>query len=276
MFALGSLAAVAVLLTVVLLALIADVAEVVASMQRDEQAMHEGLMLGIAVREQYIHEAHTLIERSDAHLEHHHTWVEEVARSAASLRDRVPRAERWRVERITATSTEIDESFRTRIVPAMQSGDLASVRTEHHRIDALVTRAAGDADAVAAVLEHRMHEEHIRAEATSRAAVVIAALGGLFALALAAYHGWRVRARVLRPLGELVEWTRVIASGRLPDAALEGDAEVLAVGVALRQLASDVREREARLVSSERMAVVGQPRMMPIGLFTSCATPAAS
>lgn len=256
--AMGSLAAVAVLISVVLLALIADVAAIVASMQRDEQAMHEGLMLGVAVREQYIHEAHTLIERNDTHLDHHHTWVEEVARSAALLHERVPQSERWRVQRIADTSTEIDEAFRTSVVPAMAAGDLARVRTEHHRIDALVTRAAGDADAVAAALEHRMHEGHIRAEATAQAAVGIAALGGLLALLLAAYHGSRVRARVLRPLGELVESTRRIAAGEVPSASLEGDAEVSALGAALNQLATDLREREARLVTSERMAAVGQ------------------
>lgn len=256
--AVGSLAAVAVLLSIVLLGLIAEVGEVVASMRRDEQAMHEGLMLGVAVREQYIHEAHTLIESTDAHLDHHHTWVEEVARSAASLEQRVPASERWRVQRIAETSTAIDAAFRNALVPAMRTGDLARVRSEHHRIDALVTRAAGDADAVAAALERRMHEEHIRAEGTADAAVWVAALGGLLASLLAAYHGWRVRTRVLGPLGELVEWTRRIASGALPDGDVEGDAEVRAVGSALRQLASDVQEREARLVTTERMAVVGQ------------------
>ncbi len=256
--AMGSLAAVAVLISVVLLALIADVAAIVASMQRDEQAMHEGLMLGVAVREQYIHEAHTLIERTDTHLDHHHTWVEEVARSAALLHERVPESERWRVQRIADTSTEIDEAFRTSVVPAMAAGDLDRVRAEHHRIDALVTRAAGDADAVAAALEHRMHEEHIRAEASAQAAVGIAALGGLLALLLAGYHGSRVRARVLRPLGELVESTRQIAAGQVPTIPLGGDAEVSALGGALRQLATDLREREARLLTSERMAAVGQ------------------
>lgn len=256
--AMGSLAAVAVVISVVLLALIADVAAVVAAMQRDEQAMHEGLMLGVAVREQYIHEAHTLIERTDTHLDHHHTWVEEVARSAALLHERVPEGERWRVQRIADTSTEIDEAFRTSVVPAMAAGDLPRVRTEHHRIDALVTRAAGDADAVAAALEHRMHEEHIRAEATAQAAVGIAAFGGLLALLLAAYHGSRVRARVLRPLGALVESTRRIAAGEVPGASLEGDAEVSALGAALNQLSTDLREREARLLTSERMAAVGQ------------------
>jgi two-component system NtrC family sensor kinase len=256
--AVGSLAAVGVISSLVLLALVAEVASIVSAMRRDELAMHEGLMLGVAVREQYIHEAHTLIERTDAHLDHHHAWVDEVARSAAALHGRVPQSHEWRVTRIAETSVAIDAAFRSTVVPAVRAGDLAAVRTEHQRIDALVTRAADDADAVATSLEARMHEAHVRAEATARSAVAVAAIGGALALLLAAYHGWRLRARVLRPLRDLVGATRIIAEGRIPDASDDGDDEVRAVGAALRKLASDLHEREARLVTSERMAVVGQ------------------
>lgn len=256
--AVGSLAAIAVVLSGLLLALIADVVEVVASMRRDEQAMHDGLMLGVAVREQYIHEAHTLIERTDTHLDHHHSWVRAVARSAAALEHRVPQSDQWRVDRIARTSTSIDALFRTRIVTAVRVGDLGTLRAEHRRIDALVTRASGDADAVAAALEQRMRSEHIRAEASARTAVLIAGGGGLLALLLAAHFAWSVRARVLRPLGVLADWTRLIARGELPSESIDGDAEVRAVAAALRQLVLDLREREARLVASERLAAVGQ------------------
>lgn len=256
--AVGSLAAVGVISSLALLALVTEVASIVSAMRRDELAMHEGLMLGVAVREQYIHEAHTLIERTDSHLDHHHAWVDEVARSATALHGRVPASDEWRVARIAETSAAIDAAFRSTIVPALRAGDLDSVRAEHERIDALVTRAADDADAVAASLEERMHDAHVRAEATARTAVAVAAFGGALALLLAAYHGWRLRTRVLRPLRELVGATRVIADGGIPAASDEGDDEVRAVGAALRKLASDLHEREARLVTSERMAVVGQ------------------
>jgi len=254
----GSLAAIAVVLSALLLALIANIVEVVASMRRDEQAMHEGLMLGVAVREQYIHEAHTLIERTDTHLDHHHGWVRAVARSAAALEHRVPKAHQWRVARIAATSTAIDALFRTRIVPAVRADDLDTLRIQHRRIDALVTRASGDADAVAAALEQRMRSEHIRAETSARTAVLVAGVGGLLALVLAAQFGWSVRRRVLRPLGVLADWTRMIARGEVPDGGIDGDAEVRAVAAALRQLVLDLREREVRLLASERLAAVGQ------------------
>jgi signal transduction histidine kinase len=103
-----------------------------------------------------------------------------------------------------------------------------------------------------------MHDEHTRAEATAQTAVAVAAIGALLALLLAGYHGRRVRGRVLGPLGALVDLTRQIGAGRVPTTALDGDAEVVAVGVALKQLATDLHEREARLVASERLAAVGQ------------------
>lgn len=256
--AMGSIAVIAIALSVVLLALISLVAGLVGDMRRDELAMHEGLMLGVAVREQYIHEAHTLIERTDSHLAHHHSWVGEVRRSAELLEDRVPADERWRVDRIADASATIDEAFRSDVIPALERGDVERVRAEHRDIDVLVTRAAEDADAVAASLEARMHDAHVRAESIARTAAVVAALGGLLALLLAAYHGWRVRSRVIRPLAELADATVVVARGGVPPPIERGDREVVAVGAALRRLALDLREREARLVASERMAVVGQ------------------
>ena len=256
--ALGSLAGITVLLSGTLLALVVDVLEVVASMRRDEQTMHEGLMLGVAVREQYIHEAHTLIERTDAHLQHHHSWVRVVAASAAALERRVPTGDQWRLRRIAATSTAIDALFRDQLVPAVRAGNLDEIRVQHRHIDALVASASADADAVAVALEQRMRTEHSRADRSARLAGFVAGGGGLLALLLAIHFAWSVRARVLRPLGELADWTRVIARGEVPTREIRGDAEVREVGAALRQLVLELREREAQLVASERLAAIGQ------------------
>lgn len=256
--AMGSIAALAVALCVVLLALISKVADLVGDMRRDELAIHEGLMLGVAVREQYIHEAHTLIEHTDTHLAHHHSWVEEVRRSAELLEDRVPEDERWRVDRIADASATIDEAFRGEVVPALERGDLERVRAEHQQIDVLVTQAAGDANAVATSIEARMHHSHVRAESIAQTAAVVAGIGGLLALVLALYHGWRVRTRVIQPLAGLAAATALVARGEIPPPLQRGDREVVEVGAAIRRLALALREREARLVASERMAVVGQ------------------
>lgn len=258
MLALGSLALAAIALSGVLVYLMAGVAEAFARVREDERASEQGLMLGVAVREQYMHEAHTLIEGTRAHLGHHHAWVEQVARSSRELSPRVPPSERWRLRRIADASSTIDRLFRTALVPAMERGDTETLTRRHREVDALVSRTAHDADAVAAALDRRMRAAHARAERATRTAVVVASAGGLLVLLLAAFHAVRLRAHALRPLAELVEATRQIARGEVPMAAERGDLEVRAVSEALVRLSADLREREARLVASERMAVVGQ------------------
>ncbi len=255
--ALGSIAVTSIALSVTLLFLLVSVAGAVGQMRSDERSIHEGLMLGVAVREQYIHEAHTLIETDRTHLEHHHTWVERVAENASDLRDRVPPSQRWRLARIARTSQQIDARFRA-LLPAVERGDSAAVIEGHRRIDELVTRAAADADAVAEALERRMADAHVGAERTARIGIGLAAGGALLVLLLAGLSSLRLAARVIRPMGRLVEATRAIGRGEEPTNGIDGDDEVRAVGEALTHLARELRAREARLVASERMAVVGQ------------------
>lgn len=256
--ALGSLALASIALAAALAYLMVGVAEAFAQVRADEHASEQGLMLGVAVREQYMHEAHTLIEGTRAHLAHHHEWVEQVAHSSRELSPRVPPSERWRLERIAAASLAIDRLFRTALVPAMERGDTETLTRRHREVDALVSRTARDADAVAAALDRRMRSAHERAERATDTALIVAAAGGLLVVLLAAFHGVRLRTRAIRPLADLVEATRQIARGEVPAPAERGDLEVRAVREALVLLSAELRERERRLVATERMAVVGQ------------------
>lgn len=256
--ALGSLALAAIVLSSVLVFLMLDIADAFADVRRDERASNDGLMLGVAVREQYIHEAHTLIESTDSHLSHHHTWVEQVRLGARDLEPRVPASEQWRVRRIASTSAEIDRLFRTSLVPAMERGDAVTLAEQHRRVDELVTRASRDADAVTAALERRMYEAQKRTEVATRAALAVASVGAISILLLATLHAFWLRRRALQPLGRLVEATQAIARGEIPAAGEPGDVEIRAVQDALVRLSIDLGEREAQLVAAERMAVVGQ------------------
>ena len=233
--ALGSVA----LSSVVLHLLVLRVADAVSAVQRGDRASRDALMLGVAVREQYMHEAHTLIEATRSHLSHHHTWVAQVSFGAAALEARVPEAQRWRIERIAATSAEIDRRFRVALVPAMERGDHAMLAREHQQVDQLVSRAAHDADAVALALEARVREAQRRAEAASGAALWVAALGSAVVLLLAAWHLVQLRAHVLVPLARLVEATRAIARGNVPSAATRRDLEAERMAV-LGQMAAGV------------------------------------
>lgn len=256
--ALGSLATGAIALSLALLVSNQRIAGAFADVRRDEAASHDALMLGVAVREQYMHEAHTLIERGRSHLAHHHTWVEQVALAARDLEPRVPAAERWRVRRIAETSREIDRHFQGTIVRALEQHDSEEVTREHRVIDRLVSQASSDADSLAIALERRMRDAHERVERATASARWIAAIGAAALIVLAAWHALRLREHAVRPLARLVDATRAIARGEVPDRSRGGDLEVRAVEDALVRLAGELRERQARLVASERMAVLGQ------------------
>jgi signal transduction histidine kinase len=256
--ALGSLAATSIVLSFALLLLAVRINATFDDVRRDEQAARDALMLGVAVREQYIHEAHTLIESTHSHLAHHHTWVAQVAASAASLETRVPHAERWRLARVTSASREIDDLFRGALVPAMERGAPEVLAREHQHVDALIARAADDTNAVSLALQARARTAHERATNETRTATRVAALGSVCVLLLAAWHTLRLRTRALRPLTRLLAQTRVIARGGIPKRSARGDMEIREVEDALVRLASDVRAREAQLLAAERMAVLGQ------------------
>ena len=91
-FALVSIVAVA--MCGMLIAIIGEVAGLVSNMQTGEVAIRESLVLATAVREQYIHQAHWIIEQDPEHLEHYADWVDRVRDGAGRLMPLVPEAER--------------------------------------------------------------------------------------------------------------------------------------------------------------------------------------
>src|SRR5215207_7175614 len=77
---------VALAMCLVLEALLGTVERSVGEMQSGEATIREGLALATAVREQYIHQAHMLIEQSEGHMDHYPEWAERVQSGAQALR----------------------------------------------------------------------------------------------------------------------------------------------------------------------------------------------
>lgn len=107
-FALVSL--ISVIMCLILESQLGSVTNSVAQMQAGEVSIREGLALATAVREQYIHQAHMLVESSHDHMDHYPDWVDRVRAGARKLRDRVPASEHWRLNSIVADSAQLDEA----------------------------------------------------------------------------------------------------------------------------------------------------------------------
>lgn len=257
-FALVSLVALA--MCVVLEVLLGTVQSSVANMQAGEVAIRDGLGLATAVREQYIHQAHILVERNAGHMDHYPQWVEKVRTGATSLRARLPTSEHWRIDRLIANSAKLDELFRLTLLPATQRPDFAEVIREHHReAERLSAEAVAQADALARSAEAGMAHEHHHAIRASRLGLAAGAFGMLLVVALSVMYTRRLKSSLLSPLAALVGAANRFARGEFGTRVGKiGEGELQAVADACDHMIQELRARERRLLRAERMAVVGQ------------------
>ena len=256
-FALVSVVAVA--MCGMLIATIVEVAGLVANMQTQEAAIRESLVLATAVREQYIHQAHWIIEQDAEHLDHYSDWVERVRDGAETLSPLVPEPERWRVAQVLSDSDALDEIFSDRLVPAIKRGNHESVVRLHKEANELSQRATKQADFIARAVEQGMAMDHTSATRAARMGLLIGATCVLLVLGLSVVFTIRLRRAVLEPLQVLSDAARRFGSGDFTSrVGPVGEGELRAVATAFDRMAEELQAREARLIETERMAAIGQ------------------
>jgi two-component system NtrC family sensor kinase len=255
----GLVSIVAVAMYAMLLSLIGEVSGLVREMRRNETAIKESFNLATAVREQYMHQAHWLIERDEEHLDHYTRWLERVQRGIQTLRPLVPEAERHRLDEIAADSRALDEVFWNAIRPAAERGDWKAVAEGHDRAQAISQQASSQADLIATAVEQRMAGAHVSATRATRLGLIAGALCVLLVVSLSVAFTVRLRRAVLKPLELLSNAARRFGSGdfrsRVGDV---GEGELRALSEAFDAMAEELEAREKRLVESERMAAIGQ------------------
>jgi signal transduction histidine kinase len=257
-FALVSLVALA--MCVVLDVLLAAVETSVVTMQSDEVAIREGLALASAVREQYIHQAHMLVGRSDGHLGHYLEWVQKVREGANSLRTRLPASEHWRINAVIADSAALDELFQQKLLPAVHSPDFEQVLQSHNgELQNLSANTVVQADALAHAAEAGMAMEHHHAIRASRLGLLAGATCMSVIVLLSVLYTRRLRRSVLAPLASIVAATERFGRGEFdkPVGSI-GEGELQAVADGFDHMVQELRTREQKLLASERMAVIGQ------------------
>lgn len=242
-----------------LLLLLTQVAGSVWQMRRNESAIRGGLALAVAIREQYVHAAHTIVVADLSHVEHYADWVRDVHSRAEELRSQVPVADHWRLERIERTSEEMDAVFREAIVPAVLGHDGARLRAAHARLEEGATLSAADADAVAREAEAMMASEHVETTHVTYLAAAIAMIGILSLITLAITSTRKLRQAVIGPLSVLSDTARRVGAGDFSArVSVQAEGELGLVAQAFDRMAEELLQRERRLVTTERMAAIGQ------------------
>ncbi len=228
--------------------------------RRHEEQVRTVLELASAVRDQYAHQAHTVILGNTSHLALYEAARARVQTLLGDVRSQQtePRA-RGLVDDIDRTSAEFDAAFRDKLLPAVLAGDREGVQSEHDRVQALVSQVELRMDDLAqlSLASIGRFEEHASAvqHAALRWTLIFLAAAPLCALAMGVY----LRRSIARPLERLEDGAARIASGKLDTRiAVDSADEFGELAQQFNAMTSALREHQERLLRTERLAGVGR------------------
>jgi signal transduction histidine kinase len=227
---------------------------------RLDHAKHAGHMAAAEVREQYIHQAHTLIEFGPGHLGHYEHVVEDTNQAITHLQSVAETAsDKQLATQIAELAHQNDHDFRTIVVPAIERGDRAAVAKLGDDLESIVDRVVDLNETLNADLESRSVAARHRAEALRSQSVTWTIICFALAILLSAGVGIWLMRTIVRRVESLRAGARRVGSGDL-DARieLEGDDEFAELASSFNQMAASLSREQAALVKSQKLASIGQ------------------
>ncbi len=245
---------------VVMIVALERIGQAEAEVARLDHAKHAGHHAAAMAREQYMHQAHTLLTWDDSHMDHYGD-VALAARTAT--RHREHEAAEYggaaQAREISQLVAESDRRFREEVWPAIQRDDRARAPVLHERTEHPVQEVVALNTTLNQMLEKESDAARRRANeirATARAAVL-----GCFALAIgaAAAVGAYLLRSISRPVAALRAGALRIGAGDLKArVALRGDDELSELARVFDQMAGDLSHHQSQLLEAHRLASIGQ------------------
>ncbi len=236
------------------------IADAESEVARLDHAKHAGHMAAAQVREQYIHQAHTLIEFGPGHLDHYQKVVEATKESIAHLQSVAEtEANRDRARQIAELAAQNDNDFHTLVVPAIARGDRGEVARLGEELEAVVDRVVGINAELNSDLEARSVAARYRAEALRDRSVGWTIACFALAIVFAAGVGWWLKRTIVRRMESLRRGARRIGEGDL-DARIDlpGHDEFAELASSFNQMTASLAHEQAALVRSQKLASIGQ------------------
>jgi two-component system NtrC family sensor kinase len=234
--------------------------EAEAEVARLDHAKHAGHMAAADVREQYIHQAHTLIEFGPGHLGHYGQVVETTKAAIEHLRTVAEtESDKLLAAQIAELAHQNDREFRTIVVPAIERGNRDEVAKLGEGLEAVVGHVVALNAKLNADLEARSVAARDQAEALRARSVIWTV--ACFALAIvlaAAVAVWLMRT-IVRRVEILRGGARRVGSGDLTARIeLAGEDEFAELASSFNQMAASLSREQAALVRSQKLASIGQ------------------
>lgn len=233
-----------------------------ANAQQQALAAWRGVLLdfGTAVREQYVHQAHSFIEGGPSHLDH---YDDAVARAEAELArlDALPVVGPGQTHWLVHDWRAFRDAFQDEAIPVLRQPPVD--HTEALALHALVEAHSGLvladlALALKAIDEQYAVEQH-RADVAARYALRATATLGVLALLLSIIVTRLLARYTVPPLAAIADVASRLGAGeRTARVARPASDEIGAVASALNDMADRVAAAEHRTIASERLAALGE------------------
>ena len=225
-----------------------------------DRAKHMGHRVAALVREQYIHQAHTIIEGNRTHLDHYEE-VAALTRSATEELSAVARTseERALTAEIASLVRQNHERFLSATLPAIDHGQHEEVVRLHAETELVVGAVAKRVKDLNASFEAGNERARARAERErQRVRVTTLACFGSATLLAAILAGLTTR-RLSRRVGLLQAGAQQLGDGDLSRrVSLDGSDELAELARSFDVMAARLERHRADLVQSQKLASLGR------------------
>lgn len=227
---------------------------------RLDLAKHSAHRVAALAREQYIHQAHTIIYGNGSHMGHYNGFARDAAEAASMLHDYASTDnERQMAARISDLLHDNDEQFRSEMVPAVQRSDTASIRQLHRSMEGYITEVVQLIGALSQQLEAKADAARDHANALRRRVRVLAVCCFGMATALAAGLAVAITRRLVGRVSALRSGARTLGSGDLSARVLlGGHDEFSELAQAFNEMAASLGRNQEQLLRSQKLASIGQ------------------
>ena len=235
------------------------IAESEAAVTRLNEAEHAGHTVAAEVRDQYIHQAHTLIEFGKGHLPHYAKVVVAARQAIVRLGTLVDTEhDHALVDQVAALAAANDRDFWAKVVPAIERGDRSDIAKLGNELEAVVDQVVALVAELTTGLETRARGAQQRAAALRSRAMRWTIVCFALAILVAAGIGlWLARA-IARRVGRLRDGARRVGAGDLAARIeLDGDDELSELATSFNQMAASLAAEQAALVRAQKLASIG-------------------
>nr|MBA2544184.1 HAMP domain-containing histidine kinase [Deltaproteobacteria bacterium] len=227
---------------------------------RLDRAKHAGHHAAAMAREQYMHQAHTMLAWDASHLEHYRETADEARHATQHLEHEVAGHQgAEQAKRISRLVAESDRRFREEVWPAIQRNDRARTSELHERTEHPVQEVVVLNTELNRSLENESDASRGDAERIRSTAMIAVLICFGLAIAAAAAVGVYLMRSISRPVATLRAQAARIGAGDL-DAriGMPGDDELAELARGIDQMAADLKQHQGELIKAHRLASIGQ------------------